>query len=172
MRDVVERRIRDAQEQGKFRDLAGKGKPQDIQDNPFEDPEMRLAYKILSNAGFAPPWVELSNEIEADLQAAERVWEHYRSQRRRQMDAVHRSSVTRFAELVTELDAARDRVLDRLLKRWSEVNRKIAHFNATVPSESLQKRTVSVQRERRKFELEFPLLAGYLRDRPSPDAGE
>jgi DnaJ family protein C protein 28 len=162
-RTVVERRIQDAWEKGKFRNLRGEGKPQDLEENPFEDPEMRLAHKVLSNAGFAPPWVELMKDIDRDTATAARVWEDYRAHRRRQMDAIHRGSVARFAELVAELDEARSRALGRLEKRWLEINQKISHLNAEVPSESLKRAPLDIEKRRRSFEHEFPLLGGMMR---------
>lgn len=162
LRSLIDRRIREAQEQGKFRNLSGEGAPQDLEDNPFEDPEMRLAYKVMSNAGYCPPWMQLIKDLDADLDAAELVWEDYRSHRRRQMDGVHRSTVAYFAEMVAEIDATRGRALDRLEKRWTEINRKISYLNATVPSEGLMKVPLSVDRKRRRFEMEFPLLGGMI----------
>ena len=162
LRELVERRIQDAWEKGKFRNLRGAGAPQSIEENPFEDPEMRLAYKVLSNAGFAPPWVELAKEIDAEEAAAKRVWEDYRAHRRAQMEEIHRGSVARFAELVSELDDARDRALRRLEKRWSETNKKISYFNAEVPTDNLKRAPLDIARRRERFEREFPRLGGIL----------
>ncbi len=161
-RNLVERRIQDAAEKGKFSKLSGEGKPQNIEENPFEDPEMRLANKILSNAGFSPPWAELMKEIDKDVATAGRVWEDYRAHRRRQMNEIHRGSVARFAELVTELDDARNRALERLENRWRELNKKLNHLNATVPSDNLKRPLLDISSKRERFEHEFPLLGGMM----------
>jgi DnaJ family protein C protein 28 len=50
-------------EQGEFDDLPGKGQPVDTSENPFEDPELRLAHRMLRNAGFAPAWIEERKDI-------------------------------------------------------------------------------------------------------------
>ena len=42
---LVDQKIREAMEQGEFDDLPGKGEPIDTSENPFEDPEMRLAHR-------------------------------------------------------------------------------------------------------------------------------
>jgi hypothetical protein len=60
---LVERRIREAQKQGLFDDLPGKGEPLDLSDNPFLDPSWRTAYKFLQDHGFAPEWIELDKDI-------------------------------------------------------------------------------------------------------------
>lgn len=165
IRAVVERRLQEAWEKGKFRNLRGEGAPQKIEENPFEDPEMRLAHKVLSNAGFCPPWMDLMKDIDRDTAQAQRVWEDYRSFRRKQMAAIHRGSVARFGELVSDLDQTRNRALERLEKRWLDLNKKINYLNATVPSDSLTRATLNITRKKEQFEYEFPLLAGVVSTR-------
>lgn len=59
----VEKRIREAQENGDFDNLAGSGKPLDLSSWEKVPEEMRLAFTILKNAGFKPPELELKKEI-------------------------------------------------------------------------------------------------------------
>jgi len=67
---LVDRMIREAMERGEFDDLPGRGQPIDLSENPFEDPDVRTAYRLLRNAGFAPPWIEERKDIEAEFQHA------------------------------------------------------------------------------------------------------
>lgn len=60
---IVEQRIKEALERGDFDDLPGKGKPLPIEDDSMVPDELRLAYKILKNAGCVPPELELHREI-------------------------------------------------------------------------------------------------------------
>ncbi|HEX4213921.1 MAG TPA: DUF1992 domain-containing protein [Candidatus Dormibacteraeota bacterium] len=61
---LVEGRIREASERGEFRDLAGEGKPLDLEaPGPYEDPTMWAAFHILKNAGMAPVWIEERKEL-------------------------------------------------------------------------------------------------------------
>jgi hypothetical protein len=69
--DLVEERIRKAKEKGAFENLEGKGKPLDLSENPFEPPEMAMAYRMLKNAGFAPYWAELGKDIDAAKEVLE-----------------------------------------------------------------------------------------------------
>ncbi|MGH9904218.1 MAG: DUF1992 domain-containing protein, partial [Pyrinomonadaceae bacterium] len=48
--------LREAIEAGEFDDLPGKGQPIDLNENPFEDPDLRVVHKLLRDAGFAPAW--------------------------------------------------------------------------------------------------------------------
>ena len=61
---IVEERIRMAQKKGQFKNLAGSGKPLQLEDDSHIAEELRLAYKILKNADCLPPEVELKKEIE------------------------------------------------------------------------------------------------------------
>ena len=60
---LVEQKIREAQACGEFDDLPGAGQPLDLSDDALIPEELRLAYRILKNAGFVPPEVEALNEI-------------------------------------------------------------------------------------------------------------
>ena len=60
---IVEERIRQAQKGGEFEDLPGAGEPLVLEDLSGVPPELRLAYKILKNAGCKPPELQLKDEI-------------------------------------------------------------------------------------------------------------
>lgn len=59
---IVEERIRKAQKDGAFKDLPGAGKPLKFEDANVPD-DLKIAYKILKNADFLPPEVELRKQI-------------------------------------------------------------------------------------------------------------
>ena len=60
---VAERRIEEAQSQGLFDNLPGAGKPLELEDLSHVPEDMRMAYKILRNAGCLPPELEERKEI-------------------------------------------------------------------------------------------------------------
>ncbi len=60
---IAEQRIREAMERGEFDQLPGAGRPLALDDDATVPAELRMAYKILKNAGCVPPEVELTNEI-------------------------------------------------------------------------------------------------------------
>ena len=61
---IAERKIREAMERGEFDDLPGRGQPLLLEEGLAGVPaELRMAYRILKNAGFVPPEVELRREI-------------------------------------------------------------------------------------------------------------
>jgi Domain of unknown function (DUF1992) len=63
---IAERNIQEGIEAGAFDHLEGAGEPFHFEQNPFEDPSLRMAHRLLKNNGFAPAWIEESNEIEAE----------------------------------------------------------------------------------------------------------
>jgi hypothetical protein len=60
---IAERRIAEAIERGELSNLPGEGKPLELDDDALVPEELRLACRILRNAGFVPPEVETLREI-------------------------------------------------------------------------------------------------------------
>ncbi|HEX9878824.1 MAG TPA: DnaJ family domain-containing protein [Candidatus Binatia bacterium] len=60
---IVEERIREAEEAGAFKGLAGQGKPLALKEDGWVPEELRVAYRILKNAHLLTPEVELRKEI-------------------------------------------------------------------------------------------------------------
>ena len=60
---LVEARIERAVARGELSDLPGQGRPLALDDDSFVAPELRLAHRILKNAGYVPEWVELRRQI-------------------------------------------------------------------------------------------------------------
>ena len=60
---LAERRIAEALARGELDDLPGAGLPLALDDDPLIPEEMRVAYRILKNAGYVPPEVEALREL-------------------------------------------------------------------------------------------------------------
>lgn len=60
---IAEERIRDAQARGEFDDLPGSGRPLELGDDAMVPEDLRPAYRLLKNAGFVPPELELHREL-------------------------------------------------------------------------------------------------------------
>ncbi len=60
---LVEKRIKEAEEQGEFENLPGKYKPLKLEEYVNVPDDLRIAYKILKNAGVLPPELQLKKEI-------------------------------------------------------------------------------------------------------------
>ena len=63
--DLIESRIRDAQARGEFDHLPGAGRPLPDEDFSQVPEELRVAFRILKNAGCVPPEVEALRDLDA-----------------------------------------------------------------------------------------------------------
>ncbi|CAM3151064.1 DUF1992 domain-containing protein [Paenibacillus lupini] len=63
MSSMVEQRIKEAMAKGQFDNLKGKGQPLELEDNSHVPEELRVAYKLLSNAGMIPEEMVIQKEI-------------------------------------------------------------------------------------------------------------
>ncbi len=138
---VVERKIRELVEKGYFDNLPGAGKPLDLsdEDNPFIPSDMRLAYRILRNAGVSLPWIELGNEVEGDLAELRR---RAAAHEQRLREALARMSIAlpgMRSRLLASLRAEHAEFAAWFERASAEVNREIDTFNISVPVGNLQK---------------------------------
>jgi DnaJ family protein C protein 28 len=133
----IEEQIRRAVEEGKFNDLPGKGKPLNLDENPFESPEWRLAYRALRNAGYSLPWIENRREIEEGLenarQALTRTWNWRRDNSQRERAAV--------------VEAEWNRAVEVFRGQIAALNKRILSYNLEVPSDRFQRGLLNAERE-------------------------
>ena len=60
---IAEQRILEAQREGAFDNLPGKGKPLELEDLSWVPEDLRISYHVLKNAHVLPPEVELLKDI-------------------------------------------------------------------------------------------------------------
>lgn len=60
---IIEKRIKEALNNGEFDDLPGRGEPLAIEDDGHVPEDLRLAYKILKNADCLPAELQLKKDI-------------------------------------------------------------------------------------------------------------
>jgi DnaJ homolog subfamily C member 28 len=135
---LVDKLIRESMERGEFDDLSGKGEPVDLRENPFEDPDVRTAHRLLRNAGFAPAWVEERKEIDASLQLAQSTLRRARDLYRHEIPVGARwqRAVREFRETVAEL------------------NQRIRMYNLKAPATVFHRKVVDVDDWIRELEGE------------------
>ncbi|WP_394564429.1 hypothetical protein C1N58_19655 [Pantoea sp. SGAir0180] len=59
---LAEQHIKAAQEKGELSDLPGEGAPLNLEDDSQVPSDLRAGYRLLKNAGFLPPELELRRE--------------------------------------------------------------------------------------------------------------
>jgi len=119
---VIEEKIRAAIRDGAFDNLPGAGKPLDLADDRLVPEDLRMAYRILKNAGFVPPELEARKEA-ADLR---RLIAAGTGADCAGDDAARRKAITRLALIETALEARggalprgsayHDRLIDRFAR--------------------------------------------------------
>jgi hypothetical protein len=60
---IAERHILEAIKKGELENLPGAGKPLKLEDDSNVPEDLRMAYKVLKNAGYVPPEISLRKEI-------------------------------------------------------------------------------------------------------------
>ena len=60
---LAEQKINEAIERGDLDDLPGAGRPLDLDDDSMVPEELRLAYRVLRNAGCSPPQLGARKEL-------------------------------------------------------------------------------------------------------------
>lgn len=114
---LAEQHILEAQARGEFDNLPGAGQPLHFEDDTAVPPELRSAYRLLKNAGYLPPELQLRRQISEaeDLLAMAGSGEERASHSRRLRYLMTRLGLTRCApgNLRTE-QAYYDRLCEKL----------------------------------------------------------
>lgn len=114
---IAEERIREAIERGEFDNLPGKGKPVVLENDSHIAPELRIAYKILKNAGCLPPEMELRKEIQTTeelLSGMKDTQEKYRQIKKLNYLIMKLNSMRRVSPLLEMGQYYYEKVLDRV----------------------------------------------------------
>lgn len=124
-------------EQGEFNDLSGTGQPIDLSENPFEDPDWRLAHRMLRNAGFAPAWIEERKDIDAELEAGRTNLSRGWKVRQNARGTEHSPSA----------DARWLKASDDFRGKASELNCRIDLWNLKAPDVGFHRRRIDIELE-------------------------
>jgi len=113
---IAEARIQEAIERGELRDLPGEGKPLSLDDDSAVPEELRVAYRVLKNAGFLPPELQLRKEVCEAEQLLQQLPESARSRARARLELLQlRLAASRRQPINLLLeDYYRQRLLERL----------------------------------------------------------
>ncbi|HEY8416942.1 MAG TPA: DnaJ family domain-containing protein [Limnochordales bacterium] len=132
IRRLAEERIQEAMAKGAFDNLPGKGRPLDLRENPFVPPELRLAYKLLKDANFAPDWIELDRDVRATR-------DELAAFQQRHLDWLRRQAQSQNGRTPAAVLEWHRRMRAELMRRIDELNRKIDQLNLIVPQLELQR---------------------------------
>jgi DnaJ homolog subfamily C member 28 len=119
--NVVDQLLGKARAEGQFDKLEGTGRPirPDVEEALVPE-DMRAGYRMLKNAGFAPPWVEARRSL--DKQRGELAgWLAQANNRWRHLD-----------------DAGRAKLRAEYKRRLEDLQREILNYNLTAPESAGQ----------------------------------
>jgi DnaJ family protein C protein 28 len=140
--DLVEKKIREGIEQGLFDNLPGRGRPLELEENPFEDPSMRMAHRLLRNNGFSLPWIEERKEIEAAIDVL-------RAGLARSFAVYHETLKSRRQGEQAEADWRQN--LTAFQRQVTDLNRRIASYNLKTPSAAFHRMPLDAPHEIQKI---------------------
>lgn len=130
--------IRQAMDEGAFENLHGKGKPLNLDENPYLDKEWQLAYHLLKQNGFAPDFVEKRQAIEMQLadarQALSRAW-------------AWRASALNDGKDKDWVEVEWGKATTKFEEHIAQINRSIKTYNISIPLPSLYKKPVVLENE-------------------------
>jgi hypothetical protein len=129
---LIERQIRQAVEAGKFDNLPHQGKPLPNDENPYAG-EWGLAFHVLRNAGFAPPWIEADKDVRAILA---------------RRDAI----LARAASGAAPSETARTRDRRAIQQLVGEVNAAVARLNSEAPTTRQHRQTLALGDELARYD--------------------
>lgn len=148
---IIEEKIREAQAEGKFNNLPGAGRPLNLDDDPFEDPDWAAANRLLKNSGFRPDWLEEDVELRQKLTQARRLLKQTWQWRREQLGLLGERNDTEAILQRNYIEAEWTRAQARFREGLAEVNQGVASLNLKVPTDRLHRRIVDVDAELRKI---------------------
>ncbi len=128
---LIDRQIREAMDEGKFDDLPHRGAPIPNDENPHAG-EWGLAFHMLRNAGYAPPWIEADKEVRELL--------------------ARRDGILARAEAAATSAMLRRRDRASLERLVGEINAAIARLNAEAPSTRQQRRPLVLADELARYD--------------------
>ena len=143
--DLVRERIEEAIERGDFDNLPGQGKPLNLDANPNEPPEMRMAHKLLKNNNLAPAWIldrrGLLLETEALRTELARKWQWYSREYNTTEDETLQVPVAE--EWMAFLRDCEEQIAD--------LNRRILDLNLSLPIWRMELLRLNLDRELAKI---------------------
>jgi len=147
---IVEKLLRDAQANGKFDNLTGRGRPLKL-DHEDETSEEWAANHLLKNQNLRPDWLEEDLAIRAELEQARRALQrthHWRSEQLAALGTGNEADTLRAREWV---EAEWCRAQREFRETLEQLNQRIRTLNLKVPLERFQRRLLTLEAELKRL---------------------
>jgi hypothetical protein len=166
---VAERRIQEAIDDGKFDNLPGKGKPINLEEDMSSPPHLRVANRILKNAGVLPDWMQLDADIDRERESLKKAWTRLgKEYPRRKSRAFSTAAMGTADPLRRKVEFARwlSRERAEYLRAVRQVNTDITKLLLIAPSVPRAHLPFKIAEETARFDEAFPSPPGI--DAPPP----
>jgi DnaJ-like protein len=150
---VADRKIREAQDEGLFDNLPGKGQPLRLDFDPRVPLEQRAAYRLMKEAELLPDWIQLDKEIRGRQQQWEARIDEFIRHHVEELEGYAASGSLIDAGLLEE---SRECFLLRAARDLQELNRQIDRFNLIVPVPSRQRHRINIRERMADLEAQLP----------------
>ncbi len=128
----VDKQIQEAIDRGDFKDLPGKGKRQELEENAYIPRKTWIVNQMLTDNGFTPRWIEVDKEIRAEREQSGNLLRNIKLRRRHLKASIHAHPHTSDrVRRVFELE--RSRALAAYVSQLKRLNQKILRYNLTAP---------------------------------------
>jgi DnaJ homolog subfamily C member 28 len=155
--DIIEEQIAEAQQRGDFDNLRGKGKPLDLRGNPHAR-DWEMAYTAMSNAGYAPDWIERDKEIRVMIDEVRAMLERHVAWHNEAVAALETLAEKARSQRRQVIANARVSVVQRYQTRVAQINTKIGNYNLICPVPHMQRFKLRPDEDIREFEARLSPL--------------
>jgi hypothetical protein len=156
---IAERKIQEGIEEGKFDNLPGKGKPLELNDGDSLPLDMRMANKVLKNAGVLPEWIQVQHEIATERDEMARYRERMAAENAKRRARLEQQKLPADHAAIRQFAEWHTRSRDNYLRRLKHYNTSVLKFCILAPSTAAPFRSLKVEAEMEAFDAQFPTLA-------------
>jgi hypothetical protein len=145
---LAEKRIRKAIDRGQMSNLAGEGKPLQLDDDTHTPTDLRLAYKLLRDNGLAPEWMMMGRDLDEQRERLlTNVHKGVRAYLGAVGDAGRIADPERAVERRRRIEAAWQVAQSTFREATANFNRQITSYNLKVPRGISHKPHLNIQYE-------------------------
>ncbi|MCS7252122.1 MAG: DUF1992 domain-containing protein [Anaerolineae bacterium] len=149
----VEQKILEAIRRGEFDHLPGKGKPLPLEDNPYLEPGLAIAYHILRQNDARPDWIEADLAIRRGIELARQDLQRTRRWREEALRTLEGRKDPQSWKEREWVKAEWERALRAFARRIAELNEQIFLYNLKVPIYWLQRFKFDLREELRALQV-------------------
>jgi len=155
---IAERKIQEGIEEGKFDNLPGMGKPLELNDGDSLPLDVRMANKVLKNAGVLPEWIQVQNEITTEREEMARYRERMAAENLKRRTRLEQQKLPADHAAIRQFAEWHTRCRDNYLRRIKHFNTSVLKFSILAPSTAAPFRSLKVDVEMEAFDADFPTL--------------